>query len=146
MPVRDARRVRGSMRTMASMAARLGTFDELLGIAKEPMRPILTRLRETILAVHPEAYETVRLGDRAATYGLGPRKMIDGYAYVMPHSEWVNLGFFQGASLSDPHGLLEGNGAKLRHVKIRSTADADRPEIRELIAAAVAERNRALHK
>ena len=135
MPVRDARRVRGSMRTMASMATRLGTFDELLGIAKEPMRPILARLRET-----------VRLGDRAATYGLGPRKMIDGYAYVMPHSEWVNLGFFQGASLSDPHGLLEGNGAKLRHVKIRSTADADRPEIRELIAAAVAERNRALHK
>lgn len=146
MPVRDARRVRGSMRTMASMATRLGTFDELLGIAKEPMRPILARLRETVLAVHPEACETVRLGDRAATYGLGPRKMIDGYAYVMPHSEWVNLGFFQGASLSDPHGLLEDNGAKLRHVKIRSTADADRPEIRELIAAAVAERNRALHK
>lgn len=134
------------MRTMASVAARLGTFDELLGVAKEPMRPILARLRETILKIDPEACETVRLGDRAATYGLGPRKVIDGYAYVMPHSEWVNLGFFQGARLSDPHGLLEGSGAKLRHVKIRSTADADRPEIRELIAAAVAERNRALHK
>lgn len=124
--------------------ARLGTFDDLLAIAKEPLRPIMARLRETILAIHPEACETVRLGDRAATYGLGPRKMIDGYAYVMPHSEWVNLGFFQGASLNDPGGLLEGSGAKMRHVKIRSIADADRPEIRKLVAAAVAERNREL--
>lgn len=124
--------------------ARLGTFDDLLAIAKEPLRPIMSRLRETILAVHPEACETVRLGDRAATYGLGPRKMIDGYAYVMPQSEWVNLGFFQGASLNDPGGLLEGSGAKMRHVKVRSIADADRPEIRELVAAAVAERIRAL--
>ena len=124
--------------------ARLGTFDDLLAIAKEPLRPIMSKLRETILAVHPEACETVRLGDRAATYGLGPRKMIDGYAYVMPQSEWVNLGFFQGASLNDPGGLLEGSGAKMRHVKVRSIADADRPEIRELVAAAVAERIRAL--
>lgn len=123
-------------------AARLGTFDELLGIAKEPLRPILCELRATILAVHPEACESVRLGDRAATYGVGPRKMIDGYAYVMPQSGWVNLGFLQGGSLSDPHGLLEGSGAKMRHVKIRSAADADRPEIRELLAAALAERNR----
>ena len=124
--------------------ARLGKFDDLLAIAKEPLRPIMSRLRETILAIHPEACETVRLGDRAATYGLGPRKMIDGYAYVMPHSEWVNLGFFQGASLNDPGGLLEGSGAKMRHVKVRSIADAERPEIRELVAAAVAERNREL--
>lgn len=124
--------------------ARLGTFDDLLAIAKEPLRPIMSKLRETILAIHPEACETVRLGDRAATYGLGPRKMIDGYAYVMPHSEWVNLGFFQGASLHDPGRLLEGSGAKMRHVKVRSIADADRPEIRDLVAAAVAERNRAL--
>ncbi len=131
---------------MALMAARLGTFEELLGIAKEPLRPILSRLRETVLAIHPEACETVRLGNRAATYGLGPRKMIDGYAYVMPHSEWVNLGFFQGASLNDPDGLLEGSGAKMRHVKIRAIADADRPEVRELLAAAVAERKQALHK
>lgn len=134
------------MHTIASMpAARLGTFDELLVIAREPLRPIMSRLRETILEVHSEACETVRLGDRAATFGLGPRKMIEGYAYIMPHSEWVNLGFFRGALLDDPHGLLEGSGAKMRHVKIRSAADADRPEIRMLLAAAVAERNQELH-
>lgn len=147
MPARDARRVRDAMRTMTLMsAARLGSFDELLGVAQEPLRAILSRLRATILAVHPEACETVRLGDRAATYGVGPRKMIDSYAYVMPQSGWVNLGFFQGANLSDPHGLLEGSGAKMRHVKIRAAADADRPEIRALLAAALAERNRALRK
>ena len=59
----------------------------------------------------------VRLGDRAATYGLGPRKMSEGYCYVLPHQRWVNLGFYQGAALPDPGHLLEGRrGAGPRHL------------------------------
>ena len=63
----------------------------------------------------------------------GPRKMIDGYAYILPYKRWVNLGFYQGVDLADPEGLLEGTGAKMRHVKIRSLDDAQRPEVRALI-------------
>ena len=63
------------------------------------MRPIAIRLREVVLTVHPQAVEVVRLGDRAATYGLGPRKMSEGYCYVLPHTRWVNLGFYKGAGL-----------------------------------------------
>ena len=125
-------------------AANIGTFDDLLDAADEGLRPILHALRRTIRDVHPETCEVVRLGDRAATYGVGPRKMRDGYAYLMPQRAWVNLGFYQGVALPDPERLLDGTGARMRHVKVRSLADARRPALRALVAAALAERRAAV--
>jgi hypothetical protein len=34
----------------------------------------------------------------------------------------VNVGFFRGAELSDPNGLLQGTGKFMRHVKLRPGA------------------------
>ncbi len=70
--------------------------------------------------------EVVRLGDRAATYGVGAKKMTEGFVYVMPHTSWVNLGFYQGALLPDPDRIREGTGTALRHVKIRTGDDVNR--------------------
>jgi len=117
-----------------------GTFEALLEGVEPDLAAIAWRLREMILAVDPNAVETVRLGDNAATFGVGPRKMTDGYAYIMPRHGYVNLGFYQGAALADPEGLLEGTGKGLRHVKIRSAAEAARPGVRALVAAALARR------
>ena len=58
----------------------------------------------------------------------------------MPIRGYVNLGFYQGAELADPKRLLEGTGKGLRHVKIRTLADANRPPVRALVAAALARR------
>ncbi len=113
-----------------------GTFEDLLQITEESLRPIAIALREVIVTTDPNACEVVRLGDRAATYGVGPRKMIDGYAYILPYKRWINLGFYQGVNLADPEGLLEGTGAKMRHVKIRSIDDAKQSPIRVLIKGA----------
>ena len=124
--------------------AKIGTFDDLLAATEERLRPILHALRQTIRDIHPEACEVVRLGDRAANYGVGPRKMLDGYAYLMPQRAWVNLGFYQGVGLPDPERLLDGTGVKMRHVKIRSLDDARRPALRALVAAALAERRAAV--
>lgn len=124
--------------------ARLGTFDNLLDEADEAVRPIASALRAVVLGVHPDAVEVVRLGDRAATYGVGPKKMSEGHTYVMPQSSWVNLGFYHGAALPDPTGLLEGTGARLRHVKVRSVDEAEDPAVRALVEAALAERRAAL--
>lgn len=123
---------------------RFGTFEELMAGAKAELRPIAARLREIVFEIHPAAVEVVRLGERAATYGLGPGKMGEGYCYVLPHTRWVNLGFYAGAELDDPAGLLEGSGAKLRHVKVRSVEAADDDAIRGLLEAALTERRAAL--
>ena len=118
------------------------TFDELLEDVEPSLAAVARRLRTIIRAVDARAVETVRLGDNAATYGVGPRKMTDGYAYIMPKRGYVNLGFYQGAVLADPDRLLEGTGKGLRHVKIRSVAEANHLAVRALVATAL-ERRRA---
>ena len=123
---------------------KFGTFDDLLEIAEDTQKPTLTSLRNLILGIHSDAYEVVRLGDRAATYGIGPKKNSEGYAYITPHKSWVNLGFFYGVELPDPDGLLEGGGKKMRHIKIQSLQDAANPAVRKLIEAALAERKNSL--
>lgn len=124
--------------------AKIGTFDDLLEMTPEALRPVATALRQVILDLHPDACEVVRLGDRAATFGLGPKKMSEGYVYVLPYSRWVNLGFFRGTDLDDPEGLLQGTGARLRHVKVATLDQADTPAVRALIRAARQERTAAL--
>jgi hypothetical protein len=48
----------------------------------------------------------------------------------------VNVGFFFGAELHDPAGLLEGTGQRMRHVKLRCGQHANAAALSELIAAA----------
>src|SRR5215470_6279897 len=90
-----------------------GTFEELLADVAPDLARIARFLRAMIRSVDKDMIETVRLGDNAATYGVGPKKMTDGYAYIMPMRGYVNLGFYQGALLSDPQQLLEGTGKGL---------------------------------
>ncbi len=125
---------------------KFGTFDDLLQMTPENLRPIVSKLKKVILEIDSDACEVVRLGDRAATYGVGPKKMKEGYAYILPHKSWVNLGFYQGALLDDKHGLLEGTGKKLRHIKIHSTEQATDSRIKELIKIAFIERKNELGK
>jgi hypothetical protein len=125
---------------------KFGTFEDLMAMTVPDMQPIAARMREIVFEIDPDAVEVVRLGDRAATYGLGPKKMSEGYAYILPHQNWVNLGFYKGADLPDPTGILEGTGKKLRHIKVRSIKDAERREVRALIEEALAERRQSLER
>lgn len=100
--------------------------------------PILEYFRKLISEIDPQTCEVVRLGDRAATYGVRPKKMKEGYVYLMPHKQWINLGFYHGALFQ--FDILEGTGKHMRHIKIKTLADAQKPEIKELITLAMQER------
>ncbi|HEY3812439.1 MAG TPA: DUF1801 domain-containing protein [Caulobacteraceae bacterium] len=58
------------------------------------------------------------------------------FAYVHAFKAHVNVGFFQGASLGDPAGLLEGSGKRMRHVKVRWGEKVDAVALSALITAA----------
>ena len=58
----------------------------------------------------------------------------------------VKLGLVGGATLPDPHGLLEGSGKVHRYVPLASADDAARPGVRALLASALAARARARGK
>ena len=55
------------------------------------------------------------------------------FAYVDVFNAHVNVGFFRGAELPDPHGLLEGNGRFMRHVKLRPDREVDAAALAMLI-------------
>jgi len=58
------------------------------------------------------------------------------FAYVNIFTGHVNVGFFQGAALPDPAGLLEGKGKRMRHVKLLTGKDVDAVALEALICAA----------
>ena len=58
------------------------------------------------------------------------------FGYVNVFTSHVNVGFFQGASLPDPAGLLQGKGRFMRHVKLRTGEAANDAALSELIDAA----------
>jgi len=67
-----------------------------------------------------------------------------GFAYVDTFTAHVNVGFFRGALIADPHGMLEGRGKFMRHVKIRPGQVVDAAALSGLIRAAYAEMKRCV--
>jgi hypothetical protein len=96
--------------------------DELRGFARpwfEQMRDCGADVRELLHDGHP----TACVGDAA-------------FGYVNAFSAHVNVGFFHGAMLDDPAGLLQGTGRRMRHVKLRWAQQVNAVALSELIAAA----------
>jgi hypothetical protein len=58
------------------------------------------------------------------------------FGYVAAYRDHVNVGFFFGALLDDPAGLLEGTGKRGRHVKLRPGRDVDAAALARLVDAA----------
>jgi len=58
------------------------------------------------------------------------------FGYVNVFRAHVSVGFYQGTSLDDPAGLLQGDGKRMRHVKLPLGAPVNTPALAELIVAA----------
>jgi len=58
------------------------------------------------------------------------------FGYVNVFKAHVNVGFFRGAEIADPHGMLEGNGKFMRHVKLRPEHDVEAAALGNLIETA----------
>jgi hypothetical protein len=58
------------------------------------------------------------------------------FGYVNVFKAHVNIGFFLGAELQDPAGVLEGTGKRMRHVKVTPGAALDRRALGALIQQA----------
>lgn len=61
------------------------------------------------------------------------------FAYVNAFTSHVNVGFFQGASLPDPHRLLQGAGKFMRHVKLKPGTATNAAALHTLIETAYAD-------
>jgi hypothetical protein len=61
------------------------------------------------------------------------------FGYVDVFKAHVNVGFFRGAEIPDPHGLLEGTGRFMRHVKLSPRKNRNPTALTYLIATAHAD-------
>ena len=66
------------------------------------------------------------------------------FAYVGVYRAHANVGFFQGADLEDPTGMLEGTGKRMRHVKVKPGAGINTSALAALIGTAYADMKRRL--
>jgi hypothetical protein len=115
-------------------------FDAAVGQRSAPeLRELAHAVRDLVYDVYPETVEVVWPRQGSIGWGVGPKKMSEHFCYLLPFRQHVTLGFYYGAELADPAGLLRsGTGnAAMRSLKITSADDVRRPELRALIEEAV---------
>ncbi|MEZ5999028.1 MAG: DUF1801 domain-containing protein [Hyphomonas sp.] len=89
------------------------------------VRPWFERMR----ACGPDVRDLIHDGCPVACVGDA------AFGYVNAFKAHANVGFYNGSILPDPAGLLEGNGRRMRHVKLRLGAALDEAALGALITA-----------
>jgi hypothetical protein len=102
----------GKMKTYAS-------FNDYLKDQNPENQAIIGALRRFVKRVEPKLKESVKWGNGCWIGSKGP------VAYVYSAVGYVQFGFFNGSSLKDPRGLLEGEGKFVRHTKVRKPSEID---------------------
>jgi hypothetical protein len=98
--------------------------------AGDPLRGLVQPWFEALRGCGPDVCELLHDGQ--------PTVCVEGaaFAYVDAFTAHANVGFFHGAALEDPAGLLQGAGKRMRHVKLKPGQAVDVDALRALIAAA----------
>ena len=134
-PARPALDVRGLMGVeellrLPESAKRDPAIDPVLQAGPVELRTLARKWFERLRACGGEVRELMHDGYPVACLQDAP------FAYVNTFKGHVNVGFFQGAALKDPAGLLEGGGKRMRHVKLFSGREPDEVALGELVEAA----------
>jgi hypothetical protein len=113
----------GAVRHDAAIDAWLHTQPPELGVMAYEWLSVMRACGDDVREIMHDGAATACVGDAA-------------FAYVAAFKAHVNAGFFYGAFLDDPAGLLEGAGKRMRHVKLRPGACFNVAALNALIHAA----------
>ena len=117
------------------MAAK--TIDEYIaGLGDDWRAEVVGELRRVVDTAAPEAKPSIKWA-QPVWESNGP------FAYVKAFSKAVNIGFWRGAQLDDPGGVLEGDGDRMKHVTLREGDAVPSNELAGFVRQAV-ELNREL--
>jgi hypothetical protein len=107
------------------------TVEDWMALLTPVQLAVMKRLREVIREASPGIEEEVKWGQPCFSKG-------GKVAYVMTSKSHFTLGFFRGAELADPDGLLAGSGKVMRSLKLTRAEDVPAATIRAWIRQAVA--------
>ena len=110
---------------------------ELLADCSPGVTRLALALRELVLMEAPEAEEILySVYAQVIVFKLPSRKR-GAFCNVAAYSHHVNLVFYYGAWLPDPHGVLRGSGKQMRHIRFDSPEDLGRRYLRAYIRSAI---------
>ena len=121
----------------ASPAQQLeGFIDKFDSKTAALIRSVRKALRKRLPTAHELVYDNCNF----FVIGYSPtERPSDCIVSIAAAANGVGLSFYYGATLPDPHKLLLGSGSQNRFITLESPAALARPEVEELIAAAVAQ-------
>ena len=119
----DILRFFGATKRDAVIDAWLNEKPPELGSIAQKWFSVMRECGDDVLELMHDGAPTACIGDAA-------------FGYVNVFRAHVNVGFFKGAYLPDPAGLLEGTGKHMRHVKLRPDVTLDTSVLHALITAA----------
>lgn len=106
-------------KTVEEYASKQGEFEE-----------VVLALAELVRKAAPKAEEAIKWAQPVWSQA-GP------FCYMKAFKKYVNFGFWRGAELDDPKGLLEGSGKKMRHVRVESVKDIPTAALKNFIKQAI---------
>jgi hypothetical protein len=83
-----------------------------------------------VMRAAPKATQAIKWSQPVFELG-GP------FAFIRPAAKHVTLGLWRGGEMKDPRGVLEGDGDRMKHIKLRS-ATLDEPLLAGFIRQAIA--------
>ena len=124
-------------------AANDKAFEQILTTSSPAVAELARAIRGLVYDVLPETVEVVWTRQGSVGWGTGPKKFTEQFAYLMPFTKHVTLGFYRGGEIPDPEGLLPPTGGtqvsgtlSMRSLKINTLEQVQRPALRSLIEAA----------
>jgi hypothetical protein len=111
---------------------RYATFDEYFSDQGARNQSIIRTLRKFVAREAPKLEESVKWGNGCWVKGKAP------VAYVYSAPDHVQFGFFAGARLKDPKGLLRGEGKFVRHIRLHKPSEVNERSFRALLKQAAA--------
>lgn len=105
----------------------------------DPLRLMVEPWFERVRACGEDVRELIHDGCPTACVGDA------AFAYVAAFQAHANIGFYNGAALADPLGLLQGGGKRMRHVKLAWGAPVDAAALQALIEDAYRDMRQRLH-
>jgi hypothetical protein len=101
---------------------------------------LIRAVRKALRIRFPTANELVYDNYNFFVIGYSPtERPSDAIVSLAARANGVGLCFIRGAGLPDPKKVLLGSGNQTRFIRLESPAILDRPEIKALVAAAIAQ-------
>jgi hypothetical protein len=111
---------------------------EFLDTVAPETRELVVALRNVVRCTVPQAEESVLWGGLSYHRPEIGGRVKGAVSQISAKQGRVRLDFIHGIRLADPCGLLQGDQKSKRFVLISTIADAERPEIADLIREAAA--------